>query len=447
MAEPEQNEVISTQEFEGKEKSDNSRTFSDIFAQYSHSIEAIREFFSRLSPLVAGMQEGIVKERETYLKEIFHHFLKDAKKEDIQELQNVFSSLQMYFYEPTPETNTESLEIKSAAVGNILLKVFRHLYHSPKEDIHRELLNRSILMCLVSHFEVLVADLAHAFYRIAPDAISTDDKVLSVKELKRFSSIDEALRSIVSNRVDDLLRGSVNDWRKFFESRMNIDMINLVPDWARWEEYFQRRHIFMHAGGRATERYLSNVDWGNLSGHIERPREGEKMDIPDFYLQNAIDTFQISGLLLCQEVWRKLAPTDSDSRHSSTTGLTSVVYDCLLTQHWNVSERLAAWGEKDPQLLKEDTMLIYEFNRWLSIKRQGRWTEVEKEVEAFDCSAKNRKYAMARASLLERADEFFKLLPKALGTDINTYELQEWPIFQEMHTDPRFAKIIKKTNG
>jgi len=447
MAEQEQNEITSAHEFEGKEKPGNSKTFSDIFAQYSHSIEALREFFSRLSPLVAGMQEGIVKERETYLQEIFQHFLKDAKKEDTQELQDVFSSLRVYFDEPTPETKTEPPEIKSAAVGNILLKVFRHLYHSPKEDIHRELLNRSILMCLVSHFEVLVADLAHAFYRMAPDAISTDDKVLSVKELKNFSSINEALRSIVSNRVDDLLRGSVNDWRKFFESRMKIDMINLVPDWARWEEYFQRRHIFMHAGGRATERYLSNVDWEKLRGHVERPREGDKMDIPDFYLQHAIDAFQISGLLLCQEVWRKLVPADSDSRHSSATGMFSIVYDCLLTQHWKVSERLAAWGGKDPQLPKEDTMLIYKFNTWLSIKRQGRWTEVEKEVEAFDCSAKNRKYAMARASLLERADEFFKLLPKALGTDISTYELQEWPIFEEMRTDPRFAKIIEKTTG
>jgi len=447
MTEQEQNEVTSAHEYEGREKPDNSKTFRDIFAQYSNSMEAVREFFSRLSPLVVEMQEGIVKERETYLQEIFQHFIKDAKKEEIQELRDVFHNMRVYFDEPTPKTKTEPPEIKSTAVVNILLKVVRYVSNSPEEDIHRELLNRSILMCLVSHFEVLVADLVHAFYRIAPDAISTDDKVLSVNELKQFSSINEALRSIVSNRIDDLLRGSVNDWQKFFESRMKIDMTYLVPDWVQWVEYFQRRHIFMHAGGRATERYLSNVDWEKLGAYIERPKEGDKMDIPDSYLQPAIDAFQISGLLLCQEVWRKLMPTDSDTRHNSITGLPSIVYSCLLTRHWNVSERLAAWGEKDPQASDEDTMLIYKFNRWLSTKRQGRWTEVEKEVEAFDCSAKNRKYAMARASLLDQTDKYFKLLSKALGTDITIEHLQEWPIFEEMRIDPRFAKIIENTTG
>jgi len=446
MPEQEQNEVTSAHEYEGSEKPDNSKTFRDISAQYSNSMEAVREFFSRLSPLVVEMQEGIVKERETYLQEIFQHFTKDAKKEEIQELGDVFRSLRVYFDEPTQKTKTESLEIKSTAVANILLKLVRYLSNYP-EDIHRELLNRSILMCLVSHFEVLVADLVHAFHRIAPDAISTDDKVLSVNELKEFSSINEALRSIVSNRVDDLLRGSVNDWQKFFESRMKIDMTHLVPDWARWVEYFQRRHIFMHAGGRATERYLSNVDWRKLGGYIERPKEGDKMDIPDSYLQPAIDAFQTSGLLLCQEVWRKLVPTDSDTRHTSITGLLSVVYGCLLTRQWKVSEQLATWGENDPQASDENTMLTYRFNRWLSIKRQGRWTEVEKEAEAFDCSAKSRKYAMARASLLGQTDEFFELLPKALGVDITAEHLQEWPIFEEMRIDPRFAKIIEKTTG
>jgi hypothetical protein len=78
------------------------------------------------------------------------------------------------------------------------------------------------------------------------------------------------------------------------------------------------------------------------------------------------------------------------------------------------------------------------------MKRQGHWTEAVEEVEAFDCSAKHRKFALTRASLLEQAGEFFELLPKALGIDINLGALRGWPILDEMRADPRFAKVIEE---
>jgi hypothetical protein len=89
-------------------------------------------------------------------------------------------------------------------------------------------------------------------------------------------------------------------------------------------------------------------------------------------------------------------------------------------------------------------MLVCKFNRWLCAKRQGHWEDVKKEVTRFDCSAKNHRYALVRASLLEQGDEFFELLPKILGVDILPQDLKEWPIFEEMRKDPRFAQIIEE---
>jgi len=300
-------------------------------------------------------------------------------------------------------------------------------------------------MSLVSYFEVLVADLAHAFYRIAPDAISTADKVLSVNELKQFSSIDEALRSIVSDRIDKLLRSSVSDWQEFFQSRMKINMKLIVPEWAQWNEYFQRRHIVVHAGSHVTQLYLSKLDWKALTPHMTKPSLGNKLDIDDAYLEHAIDAFEIAGLLLCQEVWKKLVPGDDNTRYSSLAGFRDAVYQRLLSRHWYVAEKLATWGEKDGEA-SEDDMLMCKFNRWLCIKRQGRWTEVEGEVKAFDCAPKHRRFALGRASLLEQADVFFEILPKALAAeDITIANLKEWPILDEMHADPRFAKVTNET--
>lgn len=428
-----------------KGKPSESSVFLHIFTQYAHSIAALREFFSRLNPLVVEIEKGIIRERKAYLDEIFNDFKRDAKPEDMQELENFVKALGTFPTKTSKATKSMSIEIKSPLVNQYFTKMLKLFSHYRSEDIHHGLLNRSILMSLVSYFEVLIADLVHAFYRIAPDAALTEDKTLTVKELKKFSTIDEALQSIISDAVDDLLRASVSDWHKFFQTRVRINMQLLTPDWAQWNEYFQRRHIMVHAGGRVTERYLSNVDWEKLGAKISQPSMGDELDVEDAYLENAINAFEITGLLSCQEVWRKLVPSDITRYDNPITGegLLDAVYRRLLSRHWYVAERLATWGEEDPEA-SEDAMLVCKFNRWLCIKRQGRWTDVEGEVKAFDCSAKNRRYALVRASLLERPDEFFELLPKVLGTDIDIKSLKEWPILDKMRTDPRFTKAVKK---
>lgn len=445
MAKQKQKETSPPQEVEREGRLKESPTFGSIFTQYADSIAALREFFSRLSPFVTKLKRGIKKEREAYLKEIIRDFGQRASEQEIDDLENFLESLTGRITKKSKTVRTfKASDITSPLVEEFAVKLIRVIFHGTPSDIHRELLNKSILMSLVSYFDVLVADLAHAFYRIAPDAISTDDKVLSVNELKQFSSIDEALRSIVSDRIDKLLRGSVSDWQEFFQSRMKIDMKLIVPEWAQWNEYFQRRHIVVHAGGHVTQLYLSKLDWEALAPYMSKPSLDDKLNIDDAYIEHAISAFEVSGLLLCQEVWKKLIPKDSEARYSGLRGLGDAVYHRLLSRHWDVAEKLASWGEQDSEA-SEDWMLVCKFNRWLCVKRQGRWREVEEEVEAFDCSAKNRKYAIVRASLLERADEFFEILPKALAAeDVTIGTIKEWPILDEMRKDPRFAKVIEE---
>lgn len=436
----------SNQEAEREIGLKESRNFKNVFKRYTDSITALREFFSRLSPFVTKLEKGIRREQKASINKIAQDFGKHASKKELDELMSFLESLRGKSAKKNKKVGTpKNLKITSPLAQESAINLLRTIFFSTPSAIHRELLNRSILMSLVSYFEVLVADLAHAFYRIAPDAISTDNKVLSVNELKQFNTIDEALRSIVSDRIDKLLRGSVRDWRDFFQSHMNIDMELLTPDWARWNECFQRRHVMVHAGGRASETYLSHVDWEAIAPYMTKPNVGNKLDVETDYLKDAINTFEITGILLCQEVWRKLVPGDEETRYSAFTGIENAIYESLLSHHWYVAEKLAAWGEKDGEA-SEDSVLMCKFNRWLCIKREERWAEVEEEVKAFDCSAKHRRFALARASLPENADEFFKLLPKALAAeDINIKNLKEWPILDEIRGDPRFSKVIDET--
>jgi hypothetical protein len=306
-----------------------------------------------------------------------------------------------------------------------MMRLFDH-----KHSSHHELLNESVVMSLVGYFEVLIADLMGAFYRLTPDAVTTDDKVLSIRELRSFNSINEALELVISRRVDDALRGGLYDWNKFFSRNFKIELQELVWDWPSWCEVFQRRHIIVHNAGVADRRYLSQIDWDAVTQHLTKPKEGHQIDVGDEYVAYTLDLFEIAGEALVQGCWRKIEPAD-DNR---LLHLHSVIYEALETKRWLVTEHLAAWGIQD-ETANESMHLVFIFNRWLAIKRQTRWSEVVDEVRKFDCSAKHPRFALTRASLLEDSDEFFRLLPSAT---LSKSELDEWPILDEMRSDPRF---------
>ncbi len=437
---------LSTQEAEAIKKQQSPSEFRRVFLQYNESIRAIRDFFSELSPYISEMEKGILKSRTEVVKEkaksLRQDFDQSATLEEQEELNQAFENISKELQKSNLPIKLLQ-ELRSPLVARLMADLFNLVRHVVTPLlIRQELLNRGILMCLVSYFEVLISDLVHLYYGLVPDATSTNDKVLSVNELREFSSIDDAFQFVVARRVDDLLRGPLSDWHDFFKTRMKIDLNGLVPNVAEWNEFFQRRHIMVHAGGRVTKRYLTNVDWDELVVRITRPEIGEQLGIDDSYLERAISSFEIAGLLLCQECWKKYAIQEHDIRMSGIDGLTDAVYQRLLSGNWYVAEHLADWGSKDSDAA-ERSILICLFNKWLCIKRQGRWAEVADEVEAFDTSAKQSMFSLVKASLLEKADEFFKLLPLSIGTDINIDEVKEWPILEEMRTDPRFAAFIE----
>lgn len=418
-------------------ESQEASLFRPVFVQYGASMTAIREFFSQLAPFVSEIEEGRWKSIEEQTRTIMQGFMERATKQDSEELTDV---LKVIVDRISGVKSSRPKRITaSGTVTKVVWEIGRMMMHTYSPGMHQELLNRSILMSLVSYFEVLVSDLAHLYYRLVPDATSADEKALSVNDLRQFKSIDDALQSVVSRRVDNLLREGADEWHRFFKTRMKIDLDQLVPSASEWREFFQRRHIIVHACGRVTERYLASVDWDSLER--AQPTIGTALPLDGSYLARAIDAFEIAGLLLCQEIWRKLAPQELQVRLNSSTGLCDAVYRRLKSGNWCVAEHLASWGLRDGYA-SEDVVLICRFNTWLCMKRQGRWEEAVEEVEAFDCAAKHPKYALVKAALLERPEEFFNLLRVAVGAGVDEGSLQEWPILDEMRRDPRFAEVV-----
>src|SRR5208283_3820932 len=137
------------------------------------------------------------------------------------------------------------------------------------------------------------------------------------------------------------------------------------------------------------------------------------------------------GSLLCLESWQSFASEERDER---STALNQHQYGCLMESRWALSEVRGTWGINRGDLTSAG-VLVSRINRWLAIKRQGRWAEVQEEIAKFDSKVLDPKYLVAIHALTDNLDALFRLLPKA---EISDEDLREWPILDEARKDPRF---------
>ena len=66
----------------------------------------------------------------------------------------------------------------------------------------------------------------------------------------------------------------------------------------------------------------------------------------------------------------------------------------------------------------------------------------------FDSSVLDYRFKAAKAALLNRPDEFFVALEKALRVDeIKAFQVREWPLFEPMRSDDRFEKLLSSSEA
>jgi hypothetical protein len=162
---------------------------------------------------------------------------------------------------------------------------------------------------------------------------------------------------------------------------------------------------------------------------------GDDLSPDRAYLDSRIDLWERACLLIGAELWKQLAPNDPERAGT----LTNIAYKHLLGGRWKIAEAISDFTLRDRQM-PESVITSAQLNYWQARKRCGEWDAVNDEVDRADYSAKSDLYQLARLALLERNDEFFALLPRALQSGaVSKQELEEWPIFSDARKDSRYA--------
>ena len=297
-----------------------------------------------------------------------------------------------------------------------------------------QLLRSNVLISLISAVEAYLSGLMHLFYAKHPDAIESSDKSFTLSELKKFSSIEDAQNYLIECKVEQLMRGSFEDWSKFFKSRIKLEIPRLDKSLPFLVEACMRRNVVIHNGGIVNAIYLNSVD-----AQFKANRKiGEKIDISVEYLGGIIDRFEACCLLLGFEMWKRFDAKDAFRWELAGR----ITYDHVRASRWQIAEMMSEF-QKNDKSASESTRLTALINFWLSKKRQGQFTEIEDEIKKCDLSASTRRYQMARFSLINDSISFFRMADAALsGGDLTLAELRAFPIFEEMRGDAAFAKYL-----
>lgn len=297
---------------------------------------------------------------------------------------------------------------------------------------HSELLYGNSLIALISATEWFLSEILHSHFDSHPDSAGIRERSLSFRDLATIGSIDEAQRYLIDLRVEEVLRGSFEDWITFLKEKLQLSMSYIDKDKDKMVEICQRRHLLVHNGGHVNQIYLNKVKKEyRASGQLDDPALVDRN-----YLDDAISTFERVLALIASELWKKQDP--ADERRGNL--LTDIAFERLSSERWTVAEGLSFFLMNDKGL-SERLRIIGQLNYWQSLKWQDRFEEIVEQVRCADYSAKDELFRLAQCALLDDDKLFFEMLPGILKSEkLSIKELKEWPIFRRMRESAKYIE-------
>lgn len=301
------------------------------------------------------------------------------------------------------------------------------------------LLRQGALINLLIFFENLISDLIHKYYSLFPAALPSEERLLSLSDLRGFGSIDEAEKWLVGKEVDSVLRGDTKSQLEYLSKRpkVNVEPINKHID--NLIEISQRRNIFVHNRGLANKIYIANVSRNFLDTY--KIQDGEPVEIDQDYLLNAINIVYSIGIILVQQCWRKWT---KDEIKRADSLLSDLSFDALSEGNYELVENFAEYASS-VDFAVDRSFKVVVINWAIALKQKGKLEDLENLINGFDWSSAALEFQIALWALRNDEDNLSKMLPKATGVGVfSEVALREWPLFKEFRNSDKFEEVMNK---
>lgn len=298
------------------------------------------------------------------------------------------------------------------------------------------------LLGLVAQYDHLIRGIVRVFLQRNPDQLKTSDHQISYSK-------------IVSLETDAAIAGYFED--KFLESlsrKGHIEQVSqleklfgvkLTSDKELWEEFAeicQRRHVYAHAGGRATHSYLENTPNKFLPKGV---KIGDVLPLSPSYLLKSAKLVMSIGIKLQQVVWRAKFKDRTKNADSAFIGNT---YDIIVAGHYELANDLFEFSNSYFSNLEDETALICIINHANSAKLSGDIDSAEKILGQVNWKTKSPKFKISVAAILDNLDEAIRLISQYHSSDeISLESISTWPLFDNLRKENSFQKSCEEIFG
>jgi hypothetical protein len=317
-----------------------------------------------------------------------------------------------------------------------ILDISRKYGRTP--PIQGSLLRRSTLISLMSTLETLISQLLREFYHKHPGALPSEAKSLSLADLRDLGSVEEAEAFLIDNEIDSILRGNIQSQLACFEKPIKVSLKPIEKYSEKLIEASQRRNLLVHNDGRINRHYLSKAPTSLIDDGV---KEGDPIQVVSSYLLSRIQMVQLVGTILIQQCFRKWEKENIDTLNSMLIGL---LFDSLVEKNYAFTESLAEYINSID--IKNDRDLrIMVVNHCIALREQGKLEEMEGVLSKYDWSAVALNFELALTALRSQEDKIYAILDNAiLIGEIDSSNLNEWPLFSNFRNTERFKEYFKE---
>lgn len=228
--------------------------------------------------------------------------------------------------------------------------------------------------------------------------------------------------------VNDLMAGGVEKWEIRFCDQMDIDLTRVSCDWDAVKELWARRHVLVHNGGIADQKYAQRV---------KGAEPGMPLEVDDEYLRTAIDL--ICGFLLgvIYTVWAAVPDRLKFVTYRAAGHAVSMESE----HRWPLAENLyAITARLDTE---PDEAAASQVNAWLA-RMHWRGTEsVAADATAWKTASLPPVFTLARMVLTGQVDDAIAVIPQLLEQgEITKDNLQAWSLFDSIRGEQAFQELL-----
>ena len=301
-------------------------------------------------------------------------------------------------------------------------------------------LNHSILISLVTSFELLVSDIFKDFLTNVDKSNLLEKRSIQFTDLLKIGSVHEAREFLLDQYIEELIRGSFESWVKAIDTtlKINLNQINTIRDNNDIEimqETFQRRHLLVHNDGVVNDLYLSKID----PRIVKVEKKGEKLSTTPDYIKNRILIFQkVGGILVYRYATTKYRAMKNKYFEKFNDILLSLAVEGCEGSRYIYREIMNDDG------FDHEAQLYSSINYYLSYKFNDEFELVRSEVEDFRVETLSEEYKMAKNILLDNVDqaiENFKNYTYKVSDD-DFLHIIDWPLIKLIRDHEEIQSLL-----